>query len=660
MPGVTRALLATLCVLAIVPCAYATASPGAGEPRSFAGTPHGGPESATSTGADAEGASAPRRSHAESSAPTTSGSGLAGSATRASGTSSAASSGSKSPAAGLAGQATGSSRTAAAGAPAAAQTPSTPASTPLASGSLPAGNGTQGAGAGSSASPSSSAGGRASVASGLHGSARNRAGNGRPGGASGTAGRSGAAVSGAVNAAGLAAAGSLAGPPSGSAAQASGAPRRTTPGESSKGLAPAIHTVIERIAGVVPQPIWLMMAILALLSTMLAIRSWLTSNGARRLERQRRRLADEVGTLQAALLPDVPEWLGAVRTSVAYRPAEGPAAGGDFYDLFALADGRVAVVMGDVSGHGPAALPQTALLRYTLRTHLNSGLSPRSALRATADMLDHQLEGSFATAALAVLDPAARTLVYACAGHPPPIVLGSDALELTYAAASPPIGAGLPTGLRETVIALPGAARICFYTDGLIEAWTQGRLFGATRLAQTLASLPPEATAERLLERIVAATDSRPDDMAACVLALAPGPSAPSCGEPATATARAHDGASAALTDTAHCEPFVVSEEIEVGPADLAGGRAERFLAACGLSRVRSHDALDAARIVAGPDGAAVLRAHAVSAADQRDDRRVDVLPNGAHIVQMMGGHGDGLRRRSAPAAPELQGAADR
>ncbi|MDE3070126.1 MAG: serine/threonine-protein phosphatase [Acidobacteriota bacterium] len=454
-------------------------------------------------------------------------------------------------------------------------------------------------------------------------------------------------MSGATSAGGGAAEGATAGRPASPQAR-SGAPRANGGKEAAQGLAPAIHTV-ERIAGVVPRPIWLMMAILAVLSTMLAIRSWLTTRGARRLERQRRRLADEVGTLQAALLPAVPEWFCAVRTSVAYRPAEGPAAGGDFYDLFALADGRLAVVMGDVSGHGPAALPQTALLRYTLRTHLNSGLSPRDALRATAEMLDHQLEGSFATAALAVLDPAARTLTYACAGHPPPLVLGSTVLDLTYAAAAPPIGAGLPTGSRQTVVALPGAARVCFYTDGVVEAWTQGQLFGSERLAQALASLPSPASAERLLERVVAATDSRPDDMAASVLVLAPAPvSSPAGDRGLRAEGSFGEGAAEAIPVPAaqpagDGEPFLLSEEMEIGAADISGGRAERFLTACGLSGSRLGEALDAARIVAGSDGTAILRAHAWSGRGAADEPtpRVDVLPSGAQVFDMASGAGD-------------------
>jgi hypothetical protein len=295
---------------------------------------------------------------------------------------------------------------------------------------------------------------------------------------------------------------------------------------------------------------------------------------------------DDLGALQAALLPRVPERIGPTGISVAYRPAEGPAAGGDFYDVFALADDRVAVMVGDISGHGRSALPQTALIRYTLRTYLDSGLGPRAALAAAGAALDHQLDRCFATVVLAVLDTAERTLTYACAGHPPPLVLAPQPLAPVLAAASPPIGAGLATGLRQTVISLPAAASVCFFTDGLVEARARGRLYGAGRLAAALAAIGPRGDAAELLELVIARTDKRPDDMAACLLRL-DGPRAP---EPATAHA------------------LTLSEELELSPRDLRCGRAEAFLLACSLPRARATRALKAARLVVGSAGAAVLQ----------------------------------------------------
>jgi hypothetical protein len=340
---------------------------------------------------------------------------------------------------------------------------------------------------------------------------------------------------------------------------------------------------VERIVGVVPGWVWIMIAVLALLSGALAAGSWLAAVRARRLARQRSRLADDVGALQAALLPSVPLRMSGVRTSVSYRPAEGPAAGGDFYDLFAISDGRIAVIVGDVSGHGREALPQTALIRYTARAYLDSGLTPRTALHAAAASLEHQLERDcFATAALAIYDPGARTLAYACAGHPPPLIIGTLPLPRLLAAASPPIGVGAETGCRETVVRLPGAARACFFTDGVVEARTDGSLFGTERLTRALRGLGEDASAETLLAKVVAATDRRPDDMAACMLEL--------------------DGAPVAAS--------VLNEELVVDPVELSGARPSQFLAACGLDAGQVKSTLRRARTAVEHSGSAVLRIH--------------------------------------------------
>ena len=262
---------------------------------------------------------------------------------------------------------------------------------------------------------------------------------------------------------------------------------------------------ITRIVGVVPTPVRILIAALIALALALAVRSRLSGVRARRLMRQRGQLLEDVGLLQAALLPVPPERVGPVATSVAYRPADGPGAGGDFYDVFALDDGRLAVIVGDVSGHGREALPHTALVRFTVRAYLEAGLPPRKALQTAGNVLERQLGGSFATVVAAVYHPRERTLTYASAGHPPPVVLGegagvdaaAGAIELTTVCSAPPVGAGMRTGTRETVISVPGPARLCFHTDGVTEARIGEDLFGSERLAGALHALGRQATPRR-------------------------------------------------------------------------------------------------------------------------------------------------------------------
>jgi serine phosphatase RsbU (regulator of sigma subunit) len=371
-------------------------------------------------------------------------------------------------------------------------------------------------------------------------------------------------------------------------------------------------TTITKIVDVVPLAVRELIAALFALAVLLGLRSRLAALRARRLERQRTQLLEDVGLLQAALLPEAPERLGPVGTSVAYRPADGPGAGGDFYDVFALPDGQLAIIVGDVSGHGRQALPHTALVRFTLRAYLEAGLSPRDAVQTAGAVLERQLGGAFATVVAATYQPRERVLVYACAGHPPPIVLGLDAAGVLDSAAralapvtacgSPPIGVGMRTGTRQTVVSIPGRSLVCFHTDGVTEARVGSELFGTERLIDALAELAPHATAPALLARVAERADARPDDMAACVLSvegrshasaeLAPG----DLGEPAPATR-----APAALA------PVVLVEELELDREDAAAARAERFLLACRVEPGVLTDTARAARTAAARAGSAVL-----------------------------------------------------
>jgi hypothetical protein len=373
---------------------------------------------------------------------------------------------------------------------------------------------------------------------------------------------------------------------SGPLASATGSDPRSGGGDKSAGPGGSgrsgVTGTIQRVVEVIPAPLWAALIALALLALAFFGRGQVVARRAKRLAAQREELLHDVGLLQQALLPEIPERLGELATSVAYRPADGPAAGGDFYDAFLLDGERVAIIVGDVSGHGRAALARTALMRYTLRAYLDAGLEPRRALKVAGRALDDDLGGDFATVVVAVHDPAHATLTYASAGHPPPIVTGSGAFEPITALSSPPIGAGLPTGQRQTTLHLPGDAVACFFTDGLPEAKYGGGLLGRERLANLLGDLGPEVTATRLIDAVATDADATPDDMAACVLR----PDA--------------TGAADHVPDRL--------EEVELNALDLVGDRVERYLAACGVPPEDVAAAVNAVEARVGEFGGALLR----------------------------------------------------
>lgn len=360
--------------------------------------------------------------------------------------------------------------------------------------------------------------------------------------------------------------------------------RAKKPGDSLTGVQVSVVTrTVHDIVKVIPGPVKAVIAAMAAL-LLAAIAAWTgVTLRARRLRRQRSQLLQEVGLLQAALLPEVPAEIGPLAASVAYRPADGPGAGGDFYDVFQLESGDVGLVLGDVAGHGREALARTALLRYTLRAYLETGLEPRTAMRLAGETLEHNLGAGFATAAVALYSPESGTLTYSCAGHPPPILLGPPEHEPVIVCSAPPIGVGERTGIRQTTVELPVGSIACFFTDGLAEARVNGELFGRERLVALIAELGPEPIASELIERIRAEVHHMPDDMAACLL------------RPLRAA-----------TPVTEVRPVERTEELEL----RAGGDRDlrRFLAACGISPVEIGDLVRSADTRAEDYGGAVVR----------------------------------------------------
>jgi serine phosphatase RsbU (regulator of sigma subunit) len=278
-----------------------------------------------------------------------------------------------------------------------------------------------------------------------------------------------------------------------------------------------LEQVFEAIEAL-PWALMAAVAALAALGILMAARSALLVRLARRLTNQGDELRMDVGAMQSALLPTIPERIAGVEISVAYRAAEGPAAGGDFHDVLALNGDRVAVIVGDVCGHGREALAVTALVHYTVRAYLEAGLAPGEALRLADEALGGKLGDDFATVLAAIYDPKSSTLNYSTAGHHPPLILGAAGDHAIFEMTPPPIGAGGPSGFRQTSVSLPSGSRVCFFTDGLVEhRGEDGAMLEREGFAALLGELDDRIEATDALGRV---GDSGPqtDDMTVCLV----------------------------------------------------------------------------------------------------------------------------------------------
>ncbi len=201
------------------------------------------------------------------------------------------------------------------------------------------------------------------------------------------------------------------------------------------------------------------------------------------------------------------------RIAADYKPALREAeVGGDFYDVFELSDGRLALVMGDVSGKGLPAAVHTAMAKYMLRAYAHEDPEPGHVLeRLNRVMCDCTPDEVFITVFYGVLDPGTRVLTYANGGHDEPLLQsrspgGSIALDVTGRA----IGAFPGSCYSQRTLELAPGDVLLIYTDGITDARNEGRFFGRDGLSEVLA-----ANAEGSEEFIVGAVLAAASDVAA-------------------------------------------------------------------------------------------------------------------------------------------------
>ncbi|WP_312870270.1 SpoIIE family protein phosphatase [Streptomyces himalayensis] len=206
---------------------------------------------------------------------------------------------------------------------------------------------------------------------------------------------------------------------------------------------------------------------------------------------ERARLYDAEHTraqeLQRGLLPRTLPSLPAVSAAARYMPAgKGEEVGGDWYDLIPLSGDRVAIVIGDVMGHGIAEAAIMGRLRTAVRTLADLELSPDELLIHLNELVSDLGPDKYATCSYVVFDPVTRTCALSSAGHLPPAIVHPDGtVHRPELAVDPPLGAAEPP-FETYELRLPEESLLVFCTDGLIESATRDIDQGLAQLRETL------------------------------------------------------------------------------------------------------------------------------------------------------------------------------
>ncbi|MEW2521150.1 ATP-binding SpoIIE family protein phosphatase [Actinacidiphila alni] len=244
---------------------------------------------------------------------------------------------------------------------------------------------------------------------------------------------------------------------------------------------------------------------------------------ARAKQQQLERSRDVALALQEGLLPQRVPHNSAVETAYRYVPADTAAGvGGDWFDVIPLSGTRVALVMGDVVGHGIHAAAMMGRLRTAVHTLADLDLAPDEllsrmddlAVRLADDDADRELG---ATCLYMVYDPISRQCTVASAGHTPPALVHPDGtVEFQRLTENPPLGVG-GTLFESTEATLAEGTVIALYTDGLLDLRHQGTDTAIAALARTLR--PAGSSLDALCDRVWAGLPAEHDDDVALLLA---------------------------------------------------------------------------------------------------------------------------------------------
>jgi PAS domain S-box-containing protein len=237
-----------------------------------------------------------------------------------------------------------------------------------------------------------------------------------------------------------------------------------------------------------------------------------------------RRVAEDhrlIQTMQRALLPLRLPKVAGVDFAARYEGAPGSAIGGDWYAFVPLKGDRLGVAIGDVAGHGIAAVAEMAHIRFGLRSLAYLHDDPTDVLAQLSELVRVFAPETMVTALYGTLDPRSGCFEYALAGHFPPLLCGPSSCRSVDERADPPLGLG-EQYQRRRIMLDPDTTLVAF-TDGIIERRSESISVSLERLVASCGSGPrdPDALTEHLMVDMLRDVPNA-DDAAVVALRLSP------------------------------------------------------------------------------------------------------------------------------------------
>ncbi|GAC1596924.1 MAG: hypothetical protein NVS3B28_28620 [Candidatus Velthaea sp.] len=230
--------------------------------------------------------------------------------------------------------------------------------------------------------------------------------------------------------------------------------------------------------------------------------------------------------LQEASLPRTLPRFDHVLVHAAYHPGNDEATiGGDWYDAFALADGRIALTIGDVIGNGLRAALTMSKLRQAMQTAAMIHPDPATMLDVADETLRLHDSGGYATAVAAIYDPATHRTSFASAGHLAPMLRTAHGNVQVNERHGSMLGLGIKDRRTVAEIATPPGSMLVLYTDGLVES-TRDLIEGERRLGEAVANTAVMTSGDpaAAIVRAVLGSTTASDDVAVLTVTFVAAP----------------------------------------------------------------------------------------------------------------------------------------